>query len=111
MRAYARWATSCVANSKRSASTPSGSRCPTWVQTLALDWGGSTLAGAELDAYLGLLRETLEAGAPLQGVLLYGIERPSHQPEAPELKPLPEGELRALAARIEALGLAVRVSV
>jgi len=85
--------------------------CPTWVQTMALDWNGATLAGAEERAYLELLCDVLAAGAPLRGVLLYGLERPSHQPEAPELAALPEARLRELAARIEALGLEVRVSV
>jgi wyosine [tRNA(Phe)-imidazoG37] synthetase (radical SAM superfamily) len=85
--------------------------CPTWVQTMALDWGGSTLSGVEEEAYLALLADVLQSGAPLAGVLLYGLARESHQPEAPELAALPEEKLRALATRIEALGLEVRVSV
>ncbi len=84
--------------------------CPTWVQTLVLDWNGSTLEGAEETAYLDLLRDVMAAGAPLAGVLLYGLARPSLQPEAPELTALPEESLRALAARIEALGVEVRLS-
>ena len=84
--------------------------CPTWIQTLVLDWDGPSLAGAERDAYLDLLRELLAGGAALQGVLLYGLARPSHQPEAGELAPVPPEHLRELAGRIEALGLAVRIS-
>jgi hypothetical protein len=77
---------------------------------MVLDWHGPTLAGAEQEAYLELLSELLARGVPLEGVLLYGLARPSHQPEAPELAPVPLEHLRALAARIEALGLPVRVS-
>ena len=85
--------------------------CPTWIQTMVLDWEGPSLEGEEERAYLELLKELLAAGTPLQGVLLYGLARPSCQPEASELKALPEPWLRALATKIEALGLEVRVSV
>jgi hypothetical protein len=47
----------------------------------------------------------------VRGVLLYGLARPSHQPEAPELAALPRASLEAFARRIEAAGLPVRVSV
>lgn len=85
--------------------------CPTWVQTIALDFGGPTLAGEDERAYVELLQRALADGAPLRGVLLYGIARPSHQPEAAELRPLPPGELAELGRRIAAAtGLEVRVS-
>jgi hypothetical protein len=48
-------------------------------------------------------------GVPLLGVLLYGLARPSHQPEAPRLARLPEEWLEALAAQVRALGLECRV--
>lgn len=86
------------------------SLCPTWIQTMALDWGGPTLAGEEQRAYLALLEDLVRRGVPLEGVLLYGLARPSHQPEAPELAPVAAAELERLAERIRALGLAVRVS-
>jgi wyosine [tRNA(Phe)-imidazoG37] synthetase (radical SAM superfamily) len=86
------------------------SLCPTWVQTLALDFGGSTLAGAELGAYCALLADLRGRGVELRGVLLYGLARPSHQPEAPRLRALPRSELEAIAQRVrEASGLEVRV--
>lgn len=87
-------------------------RCPTWVQTLVFDWGGPTLAGAALEQYCAALRELREAQRNhLRGVLLYGLARPSHQPEAAQLRALPEGELQALGAAIaRATGLEVRVS-
>lgn len=84
--------------------------CPTWVQTMVLDWGGSTLAGEERRAYLELLSGVLADGAPLAGVLLYGLARQSYQPEAPELAAVETAQLHGLAREIEALGLTVRVS-
>lgn len=86
--------------------------CRTWVQTLALDFGGPTLVGAEEDAYCALLNDVRAAGAPLAGVRLYGLARPSQQPEASLLLPLPAGELEALGRRIaRKTGLDVRISV
>lgn len=69
---------------------------PTWVQTMVLDRGGPSLDGAELDAYVALLRGVVADGAPLRGVLLYGLARPPLQPEGATLQPLPA----ALLARI-----------
>jgi wyosine [tRNA(Phe)-imidazoG37] synthetase (radical SAM superfamily) len=84
--------------------------CPTWIQTLALDWNGPSLAGAELEGYCALLEELLAGGAELRGVLLYGLARESHQPEAPELAALPEGRMREIAERIRRTGLPVELS-
>lgn len=84
---------------------------PTWVQTMALDFEGPTLAGEEERAYLELLNSARARGAPLRGVLLYGLARPSHQPEAPRLRALPPAELEALGERIaQATGLVVQTS-
>ena len=82
--------------------------CPTWVQTcvFALDGVGPT--EAEFSGYLELLRQ---AGVDvLAGVHLYGLARPSMQPEAPRLSCLPEEHLQTLAGRIRRLGLKVSVS-
>ena len=91
--------------------------CPTWVQTMAMDWNGPTLGGKDgaagdeaTEAYLALLAQALERGVELEGVLLYGLARPSHQPEAGELRALPLERLESLAERIRALGLEVTVS-
>lgn len=86
--------------------------CPTFVQTMALDLDGPSLAGEELDAYCAFLAAAIERGARLRGVLLYGLARPSHQPEAPRLAPLAPERMHALAGEIRArTGLEVRVSV
>jgi wyosine [tRNA(Phe)-imidazoG37] synthetase (radical SAM superfamily) len=84
--------------------------CPTWMQTLVLAVDGEPPSTAETEAYLELVRGLAGAGVPVKGVLLYGLARPSHQPEAPRLSALPAAWLEAFAARIRAEGLEVRVS-
>jgi len=84
--------------------------CPTWIQTCMFTLDGAPPAEAELDAYLDLLRRALADGIALRGVLLYGLARPSTQPEAPRLGRLPDDWLLALAERIGRLGLTTRVS-
>jgi wyosine [tRNA(Phe)-imidazoG37] synthetase (radical SAM superfamily) len=84
--------------------------CTTWLQTCVFALDGAPPSETEQAAYLELVRWTREEGLPLAGVLLYGIARPSHQPEAPRLSRLPVEWLEALAARIRDEGLEVRVS-
>ncbi len=84
--------------------------CPTWVQTCVLAIGGAGPGETEQQAYLQFLRERLDAGVPLRGVLLYGLARSSHQPEAPTLSSLPAQWLEAYAQRIRTLGLDVKVT-
>jgi wyosine [tRNA(Phe)-imidazoG37] synthetase (radical SAM superfamily) len=84
--------------------------CPTWVQTCMVAWDGVPPGEAEVNAWLGLLERAVKSGTPLKGVLLYSLGRPSHQPEAQRIAQLPLEWLQALAQRIEALGLPVRVT-
>jgi wyosine [tRNA(Phe)-imidazoG37] synthetase (radical SAM superfamily) len=84
--------------------------CPTWVQTCVFALDGIAPPDAEQFAYLEFLRERLAAGVPLQGVLLYGLARESHQPEAARLSALPADWLERYAERIRALGLRVKVT-
>ncbi|MCY3003596.1 MAG: radical SAM protein [Planctomycetota bacterium] len=90
--------------------------CPTWLQTIAVDFEGPALAGPEEKAWIELVRAACERLAernanPLRGVLLYGLARTSHQPEASRLSALAPAELEALGKRLEAAtGLEVRVS-
>ncbi len=86
------------------------SLCPTWVQTCLFQWHGAEPTKDEQDAYLDALRGLVQDAVPLRGVLLYTTARPSHQPEAPALQPLPLQFLEAFASRIRELGLDVRVS-
>ncbi len=84
--------------------------CPTWVQTCVFALDGAPPSEAEQRAYLELLAERLDAGVPIRGVLLYGLARQSHQPEAARLSPLPAQWLESYAERIRSLGLAVKVT-
>jgi len=81
---------------------------PTWVQTCAFAMDGAGPTDGEIEAYLDLLRQA--DAALLQGVLLYGLARPSLQAEARRLSPLPEAELDRIAGKIRQIGLTVRVS-
>lgn len=84
-----------------------GGLAPTWVQTCVFAWDGAPPAENEIAAYLEFLAGVKDAVA---GVLLYGLARPSLQPEAARLGRLPEAWLEGLARKIEKLGLTVRVS-
>jgi wyosine [tRNA(Phe)-imidazoG37] synthetase (radical SAM superfamily) len=83
--------------------------CATWIQTCLFLWRGAAPSEEEQSAYLDFLREVLARGAALQGVQLYSLARPSHQPEAAELAPLPRAWLAAFGERVARLGLAVTV--
>lgn len=85
--------------------------CPTWIQTMMLARNGEAPSATEQDAYLEFVRALVRDRVPVKGVLLYGLARPSYQPEASELSALPREWLERFAARIEAAGLAVRLSV
>ncbi len=79
-------------------------RIPTWIQTCVFGRDGAAPSEDEIDAYLKLLERARNEGVPLEGVLLYGLARESHQPEAPSLERLPLEWLEELAGRIRALG-------
>ncbi|ATE59238.1 radical SAM protein [Thauera sinica] len=82
--------------------------CATWVQTCMFRWDGAAPSDDDVEAYLEVLRQ---AGIHrLRGVLLYGIARPSMQPEAVRLSPLAPEDLEAIGERIKKEGLTVRVS-
>jgi wyosine [tRNA(Phe)-imidazoG37] synthetase (radical SAM superfamily) len=84
------------------------SLCPTWVQSCFFMFDGQLPSTDELDRYLALLDKAKEI---LAGVHLYGLARPSMQPEATRLTALPADWLESCAARISRqTGLTVRVS-
>ncbi len=84
--------------------------CPTWLQTCVFARDGAPPADAEQDAYLAAVTRIREQHIPVLGVLLYGLARPSMQPQASRLSALPAGWLEAFAERIRAAGLPVKVS-
>lgn len=81
----------------------------TWLQTIVFARGGEPPSETERAAYLAALLRMRADALPLAGVLLYGLARPSHQPEAPELERLPAEWLAAFAEEIRARGFEVRV--
>ncbi len=84
--------------------------CPTWLQTCVFALDGKPPSEAEQAAYLAAVRRIRSEGIPVRGVLLYGLARPSMQPQAPRLAALPAAWLEAFADRIRAAGLPVKVS-
>jgi wyosine [tRNA(Phe)-imidazoG37] synthetase (radical SAM superfamily) len=81
--------------------------CPTWVQTCLFAFDGAPPSEAEQRAYLAFLAELKARGIPVEGVLLYGLARPSMQAEAGRLAALPGEWLEEMGRRIEAVGLGV----
>lgn len=87
------------------------SLCPTWLQTCVFAFDGAAPSTVEQQAYLAMLAQVQAEQLPLQGMLLYGLARPSMQPEAAQLSALPATWLETFAEQIRALGITVKVSV
>jgi wyosine [tRNA(Phe)-imidazoG37] synthetase (radical SAM superfamily) len=83
--------------------------CPTRLQTILVGMDGEGPSAQEQDAWLDFVRGLLEEGTPIRDVLLYGLERVSHQPEADRLFKLEPAVLEAFAERVRSLGLPVSV--
>jgi len=84
--------------------------CPTSLQTCVFAQNGLPPSATEQQAYLDFLTRLNAQGVKLKGVLLYGIARPSLQPEATQLSALPKAWLEEFAHQIEQSGLAVRIT-
>ena len=84
------------------------SLCPTWVQTCMVRWDDEAPSEAMMGAYLAALE--LAGPSALRGVHLYGLARPSLQPEAGHLQRMSGEELEQIALRIKEKGLTVVVS-
>ena len=84
-----------------------GELCPTWVQTCQFALDGRLPTDAEIAAladFLGRCRGSI------RGVHLYGLARPSGQPEAARLSAAPVAWLDGVAALLKQKGLTVEVS-
>lgn len=77
---------------------------PTWVQTCYFAVDGQEASDDEQSAYLQLIES---ARQKIKGVHLYGIARPSLQPDAQRLSNLPKADFLRFAAKISALGVEV----
>ncbi len=84
--------------------------CPTWLQTCVFQQDGIAPSEKEQTAYLDFIQQLLENNTPLIGVLLYGLARPSMQPEATNLVTLNPEWLENFADRIRRLSLPVKIS-
>lgn len=77
---------------------------PTWVQTCYFAFDGQEACDEEQAAYLKLIGSACKK---IKGVHLYGLARPSLQPDAQRLSNLPNERFRRFADRISALGVEV----
>jgi wyosine [tRNA(Phe)-imidazoG37] synthetase (radical SAM superfamily) len=84
-------------------------RCRLRIQTMMLALDGAGPSTAEREAYVALLRAVLEEGTLISDVMLYGLARPSMQPEAPRLSKVSTAQMEAFARQIRALGIDVMV--
>ena len=85
--------------------------CPTWLQSCVFALDSDPPSDAEQSAYLATVTRIRQENIPVQGVLLYGLARPSMQPQASRLSALPAEWLNAFAHKIRAAGLPVKVSL
>jgi len=85
--------------------------CPTWIQTCMLAWHGEEPSEDDVEAYLTFLKRLKEEQVPVQGILLYGLARPSLQPEAEHISALNPAWMEMMSSKIEAAGLPVKLSL
>ena len=83
------------------------SLAPVWLQTCWLAWDGEAPRSDDEAAYLAFVTQN---AYQIQGVHLYGLARPSLQPEASHLSALPVDAMNAWADKIRATGVTVQVS-
>jgi wyosine [tRNA(Phe)-imidazoG37] synthetase (radical SAM superfamily) len=77
---------------------------PTWIQTCLFSIDNKPIEPAEFDAYLELIASIKKQ---IEGVHLYGLARPSQQPEAKRLSALSAESLSSFAQGIATLGIRV----
>lgn len=84
--------------------------CPTLIQTCVFAYKNEPPNETETNAYIQLLKAVVSRNIPVKGILLYGIERKSLQPEAKVIKKLPEPWLQDFAMKIKDLSIDVTVT-
>ncbi|MDO8465340.1 MAG: radical SAM protein [Gallionella sp.] len=84
--------------------------CPTWLQTCWFALDSEPPSKQDEEEYLEFISALLRDGHKPQGVLLYGLARPSMQAEAPRLSALSAENMQAFADRIKKL-LPVKISL
>ncbi len=81
--------------------------CPTFIQTCIFTIDGNGPSTEDIDAYIKLVKEVQN---DIQGVLLYGLARPSFQPQAKSLGRINEAALENIAKKLRNLNIATTVS-
>ena len=81
--------------------------CPTFMQTCIFTIDGKGPSEKDVDAYLQLVGEVK---TDIQGVHLYGLARPSLQPQAKSLGRISEEALEDIAKKLRNLNIATTVS-
>lgn len=84
--------------------------CPTWIQSCVFALDGEPPDAGEQAAYLDMVRRIRQEAIPVQGVLLYGLARPSLQPDAARLSALPVAWMENWAEAIRKAGLPVKLT-
>jgi len=84
--------------------------CPTWLQTCVFQLDNEPPSLEEVNAYLSFLQQLRDDQIRIQGVLLYGIARPSLQPEAERLAKIDTAWLTNFGEQIKRAGYTVRIS-
>jgi len=81
--------------------------CPTFVQTCIFTIDGKGPSKKDIDAYIELINEVKSI---IQGVHLYGLARPSLQPQAKNLDRIDEEVLQDIAKELRSLNITTTVS-
>ena len=82
---------------------------PHVVQTCLFEKDGQPPSAEELCAYQALMKEVVAEAPDLLGILLYGLARPSMQPDADRLSPVPESWLRQFAETLQSPDIEIKV--
>lgn len=83
--------------------------CTVRLHTCVFTLDGSPPDTAARSAYIELLQAIKDRPVDVAGVTVYGIERPSHQPEAERLGKVPQAWMDEFAGQIRPLGFEVRI--
>jgi wyosine [tRNA(Phe)-imidazoG37] synthetase (radical SAM superfamily) len=81
--------------------------CPTFVQTCVFTIDGKNPSEKDIDAYVELMNEIK---SDIEGVHIYGLARPSLQPQAKHLERVSEEVLESIAKKLRYLQIETTVS-
>ena len=82
--------------------------CATWVQTCLFSLDGQDPSNDERREYIKFIEKMKYESVPIKGVMIYGPNRKSYQPEASRISPVSEGWIESFCSDLRALGIVVR---